>query len=56
MIGSEVRDTLWGIRMTGRIAGSNGTERVEYADLPPWVGFAPKDEPLRKDINLLGQT
>ena len=26
-----------------------------YADLPPGIGFAPKDEPLRKDINLLGR-
>ncbi len=25
----------------------------EYADLPPGVGFEPKDEPLRRDINLL---
>ena len=27
----------------------------EYADLPPGVGFAAKDEPLRRDINLLGR-
>jgi phosphoenolpyruvate carboxylase len=27
----------------------------EYADLPPGVGFEPKDEPLRRDINLLGR-
>jgi phosphoenolpyruvate carboxylase len=26
-----------------------------YADLPPGVGFEPKDEPLRRDINLLGE-
>ncbi|HEX5974907.1 MAG TPA: phosphoenolpyruvate carboxylase, partial [Rubrobacteraceae bacterium] len=26
-----------------------------YADLPPGVGFEPKDEPLRRDINLLGR-
>src|SRR5215211_3616890 len=26
-----------------------------YADLPPGIGFAPKDEPLRQDINLLGR-
>ncbi len=26
-----------------------------YADLPPGVGFAPKDEPLRRDIDLLGR-
>ena len=27
----------------------------EYADLPPGVGFEEKDEPLRRDINLLGR-
>jgi phosphoenolpyruvate carboxylase len=26
-----------------------------YADLPPGTGFEPKDEPLRRDINLLGR-
>ncbi len=26
-----------------------------YADLPPGVGFEPKDAPLRRDINLLGR-
>src|SRR5919106_2288527 len=26
-----------------------------FADLPPGVGFEPKDEPLRRDINLLGR-
>src|SRR5919112_643845 len=26
-----------------------------YADLPPGVGFERKDEPLRRDINLLGR-
>lgn len=29
--------------------------RVEYADLPPGVGFEPKDEPLRRGINSLGR-
>ncbi len=28
---------------------------AEYADLPPGIGFEPKDEPLRRDINLLGR-
>jgi phosphoenolpyruvate carboxylase len=28
---------------------------AEYADLPPGVDFEPKDEPLRRDINLLGR-
>ena len=26
-----------------------------YADLPPGIGFEPKDEPLRKAINLFGR-
>ncbi|MBA2535403.1 MAG: phosphoenolpyruvate carboxylase [Rubrobacter sp.] len=26
-----------------------------YADHPPGIGFEPKDEPLRRDINLLGR-
>ena len=29
--------------------------RAGYADLPPGVGFGPKDAPLRRDINLLGR-
>lgn len=29
--------------------------RAGYADLPPGVGFEHKDEPLRRDINLLGR-
>ena len=29
--------------------------RAGYADLPPGVGFETKDEPLRRDINLLGR-
>ena len=28
---------------------------AEYADLTPGVGFEPKDDPLRQDINLLGR-
>jgi phosphoenolpyruvate carboxylase len=27
----------------------------EYADLPPGIGFSSRDEPLRRDINLLGR-
>ncbi|MDQ4002319.1 MAG: hypothetical protein M3259_00575, partial [Actinomycetota bacterium] len=27
----------------------------KYADLAPGGGFAPKDEPLRRDIDLLGR-
>jgi phosphoenolpyruvate carboxylase len=29
--------------------------KAGYADLPPGIGFEPKDEPLRRDINLLGR-
>jgi phosphoenolpyruvate carboxylase len=34
---------------------SRKASEAEYADLPPGVGFEPKDEPLRRDINLLGR-
>jgi phosphoenolpyruvate carboxylase len=34
---------------------SGKASEAEYADLPPGVGFEPKDEPLRRDINLLGR-
>jgi phosphoenolpyruvate carboxylase len=33
---------------------SSMVPRAGYADLPPGVGFEPKDAPLRRDINLLG--
>ena len=36
----------------GEITRAPGTG---YADLPPGVDFEPKDEPLRRDINLLGR-
>ena len=35
--------------------GSTAVPRAGYADLPPGIGFGPKDEPLRRDINLLGR-
>src|ERR687890_246496 len=31
------------------------SSQSDFADLPPGVGFEPKDEPLRRDINLLGR-
>src|SRR3712207_8881106 len=31
------------------------SSRLDFADLPPGVGFEPKDEHLRRDINLLGR-
>ena len=35
--------------------GFTRTASTGYADLPPGVGFELKDEPLRRDINLLGR-
>lgn len=49
-IGRNVTLPAVGIRQTTQAA-----PRAGYADLPPGVGFAPKDEPLRRDINLLGR-
>ena len=34
---------------------STAAPEAGYADLPPGVGFEPKDEPLRRDTNLLGR-
>ena len=34
---------------------STAAPEVGYADLPPGVGFEPKDEPLRRDTNLIGR-
>ena len=34
---------------------STRAPQAGYADLPPGVGFEAKDEPLRRDINLLGR-
>ena len=39
----------------GVIGQSIRDSRLDFADLPPGVGFEPKDEPLRRDINLLGR-
>lgn len=39
------------MRNADEFARAPGTD---YANLPPGVGFEPKDEPLRRDINLLG--
>src|ERR671912_2199584 len=35
--------------------GSTTVPSAGYADLPPGIGFEPKDDPLRRDINLLGR-
>src|SRR5215212_5217947 len=35
--------------------GSAMVPSAGYADLPPGIGFESKDEPLRRDINLLGR-
>jgi phosphoenolpyruvate carboxylase len=44
--------TLPGVGIRDR---SSAVPKAGYADLPPGVGFEPKDEPLRRDINLLGR-
>src|SRR5215210_2772300 len=44
--------TLPGVDIRDR---STMVPEAGYADLPPGIGFEPKDEPLRKDINLLGR-
>src|SRR5215216_4145899 len=44
--------TLTGVNIR---EGSTTAPEAGYADLPPGVGFEPKDEPLRRDINLLGR-
>src|SRR5215208_4357016 len=44
--------TLPGMNIRG---GSTTVPSGGYADLPPGIGFEPKDEPLRRDINLLGR-
>jgi phosphoenolpyruvate carboxylase len=37
-----------------RIRAIYQRSQSNFADLLPGVGFEPKDEPLRRDINLLG--
>src|SRR5215210_6077877 len=44
--------TLPGINIRG---GSTTVPSAGYADLPPGIDFEPKDEPRRRDINLLGR-
>ncbi len=44
--------TLPGVDIRKR---SRRVPEAGYAELPPGVGFEPKDEPLRRDINLLGR-
>ncbi len=45
--------TLRSVSVRGEQLTENS--RPDFADLPPGVGFEPKDEPLRRDINLLGR-
>ena len=44
--------TLRAVDISARSVETPGSE---YTDLPPGIGFEPKDEPLRRDINLLGR-
>jgi hypothetical protein len=50
---------VWWNRADGTLRGVIGQYKrdspPDFADLPPGVGFEPKDEPLRRDINLLGR-
>ncbi|CAA9419629.1 MAG: Phosphoenolpyruvate carboxylase, partial [uncultured Rubrobacteraceae bacterium] len=48
----EADGTLHGVGVIGQ---SIRDSRPDFADLPPGVGFEPKDEPLRRDINMLGR-
>ena len=50
MVRGNVTLTLVNIRERSTRAPEAG-----YADLPPGVGFEPKDEPLRQNINFLGR-
>ena len=47
---NRVDGTLWGV-----VGQYTKDSPPDFADLPPGVGFEPKDEPLRRDINLLGR-
>jgi phosphoenolpyruvate carboxylase len=49
---SRGNGTLPGVDIRDR---SSMVPEAGYADLPPGIGFEPKDEPLRRDINLLGR-
>jgi hypothetical protein len=49
-IGDNV--TLPGTNIRG---GCTTVPNAWYADLPPGVGFEPRDEPLGRDINLRGR-
>ena len=48
----EANVTLQSVNVSAQFEGA---PRTGYADLPPGVGFETKDEPLRRDINLLGR-
>src|ERR671932_802679 len=52
LIWNRVSVTLRSMNPLGKLVQASG---VEYADLPPGVGFEPKDEPVRRDRNLLGR-
>ena len=49
---SKGNGTLPGVDIRDR---TSMVPEAGYADLPPGIGFEPKDEPLRRDINLLGR-
>ena len=43
-----------GVSLRGVVGQNTKDSPLGFADLPPGVGFEPKDDPLRCDINLLG--
>ena len=49
---SRVNVTLPGVDIRDRFST---VPEAGYADLPPGIGFEPKDEPLRRGFDLLGR-
>ncbi len=56
-MGSGVKPARGNVTLPGVDIRDRSTTVPEagYAALPPGIGFEPKDEPLRRDINLLGR-
>ena len=52
LVYTQANVTLRTVRITDQ---TTRAPEAGYADLPPGVGFDEKDEPLRRDINLLGR-
>ena len=52
LVCTQANVTLRTVRITDQ---TTSPPEAGYADLPPGVGFDQRDEPLRRDINLLGR-